>query len=101
GGMRADGKAVDATLKGFRSGLDAAARANAPGAEAGTEDDRAAADAEPLAALERAIVTPAEARDIVLAGARRLVAYQDLAYAQLYVDRLAPVRAAGARARAG
>src|SRR5262249_26161937 len=32
----ADGKAVDANLRGFRSGLDAAARANATGAEDGT-----------------------------------------------------------------
>ncbi len=33
--IRADGKAVDANLRGFRSGLDAVARANAPGAEDG------------------------------------------------------------------
>ena len=98
--IRADGKAVDANLKGFRGGLDAATKANAPGAAAGAaKDDRAAADA--LAALERAIVMPAAARDIVLAGARRLAAYQDLTYAQLYVDRLAPIRAADARAGAG
>ena len=100
--IRADGKAVDANLRGFRSGLDAAARANArPAADDIANEDRAAADAEPLAALERAIVMPAEARDIVLAGARRLVAYQDLTYAQLYVDRLAPIRAADARVGAG
>src|SRR5262249_8124114 len=43
--IRTDGKAVDANLRGFRSGLDAAAKANAPGAEDGTaKDDRAAAD---------------------------------------------------------
>ncbi len=100
--IRVDGKAVDANLRGFRSGLDAAARANAPGAEDGAaKDDRAAADADALAALERAIVMPAAARDVVLAGARRLAAYQDLAYAQLYVDRLAPIRAADARVGAG
>src|SRR2546423_13504138 len=51
--------------------------------------------------LERAIVMPAAARDVVLAGVRRLAAYQDVAYAQLYLDRLAPVRAADARADAG
>src|SRR5262249_58363450 len=72
--IRADGKAVDANLRGFRSGLDAAARANArPAADDIANEDRAAADAEPLAALERAIVMPAEAPDIVLAAARRLV----------------------------
>jgi indolepyruvate ferredoxin oxidoreductase, beta subunit len=97
--IRADGKAVDANLRGFRSGLDAATSANArPAADDIASEDRADADA--LAALERAIVMPVEARDIVLAGARRLVAYQDLTYAQLYVDRLAPIRAADARAGA-
>jgi indolepyruvate ferredoxin oxidoreductase beta subunit len=96
--IRADGKAVDANLRGFRSGLDAAAKANAPSAEDGAaKDDRAA---EALAELERAIVMPAAARDVVLVGARRLAAYQDPAYAQLYVDRLAPIRAADARAGA-
>src|SRR5215468_973892 len=44
---------------------------------------------------------PAEARDVVVAGARRLVDYQDLTYAQLYVDRLALIRAADARVGAG
>ena len=100
--IRADGKAVDANLRGFRSGLDAAANANARPAEDGAaNEDRAAADADALVVLERAIVMPAAARDVVLAGARRLAAYQDLAYAQLYVDRLAPLRAADARAGAG
>src|SRR5262249_38095384 len=72
-----------------------------PAAHDVANEDRAAADADPLAALERAIVMPAAARDVVLAGARRLAVYQDLAYAQLYVDRLAPIRAADARVGAG
>src|SRR5262249_47234856 len=42
-----------------------------------------------------------EARDVIVAGARRLVAYQDLAYGRLYLDRLAAVRAADARTQAG
>src|SRR5215469_3466478 len=100
--IRADGKAVDANLRGFRGGLDAATNANArPAAHDVANEDRAAADADALAALERAIVMPAAAREVVLAGARRLAAYQDLAYAQLYVDRLAPIRAADARVGAG
>ena len=37
----------------------------------------------------------------MVAGARRLTAYQDVAYAQLYLDRLEPIRAADARAQAG
>jgi indolepyruvate ferredoxin oxidoreductase, beta subunit len=96
--IRADGKAVDANLRGFRAGLDAAAKAHVPRA-----DDKAhrrpAADA--LAELERGIVVPPAARDVVVAGVRRLVAYQDVAYAQLYLDRLAPIGAADARAQAG
>jgi hypothetical protein len=39
-------------------------------------------------------LVPAAARDLVGEGVRRLVAYQDATYAQLYLDRLEPVRAA-------
>jgi indolepyruvate ferredoxin oxidoreductase beta subunit len=96
--IRADGKAVDANLRGFRAGLDAAAKANVPRADDKTHC-RAAADA--LAELERGIVVPPAARDVVIAGVRRLAAYQDVAYAQLYLDRLAPIGAADTRAQAG
>jgi indolepyruvate ferredoxin oxidoreductase, beta subunit len=105
--IRADGKAVETNLKGFRAGLAAAHAARedhatdhaAEGADA--KRDRGAAAS--LADLEREIVAamPAEARDVIVAGARRLVAYQDIGYARLYVDRLGPVRAADARAQAG
>ena len=44
---------------------------------------------------------PPLARDIIREGARRLVAYQDIAYARLYLDRLAPVRAADEHAHSG
>src|SRR5262249_5022371 len=72
--IRTDGKAVDANLRGFRSGLDAAAKANAPGAEDGTaKDDRAAADTEALAELERAIAGGGPRRSARrCAAARRL-----------------------------
>ena len=43
---------------------------------------------------------PEPAREIIAEGVRRLVAYQDDAYAQLYLDRLAPIRDADARAEA-
>ncbi len=94
----ADGKAVDANLRGFRAGLDAATKAHVPRANDKTHH-RPAADA--LAELERGIVVPPAARDVVVAGVRRLAAYQDVAYAQLYLDRLEPIRAADARAQAG
>jgi indolepyruvate ferredoxin oxidoreductase beta subunit len=47
-----------------------------------------------LAALEQAAqAMPALAQPIVLEGVRRLTAYQNPTYAQLYLDRLAPFRA--------
>jgi indolepyruvate ferredoxin oxidoreductase, beta subunit len=105
--IRADGKAVETNLKGFRAGLAAAHAAredHATGhADDGAETKRDRGAAASLAELEREIVAamPAEARDVMVAGARRLVAYQDIAYARLYVDRLGPVRAADARVQAG
>jgi indolepyruvate ferredoxin oxidoreductase, beta subunit len=97
--IRADAKAVDANLRGFRAGLDAVATARVPclNGHGTAQQSREGA----LAALERTIVMPAAAHDVVLAGVRRLAAYQDVAYAQFYLDRLAPVRAADARANAG
>ena len=97
--IRKDGKAVDNNLRGFRAGLEAAQRAAAP-QPAGNEPRRPGSPS--LADLEREIESmPAAARDIVTEGVRRLAAYQDLAYARLYLDRLAPVRAADERAGAG
>ena len=99
--IRADGKAVDLNLKGFRAGLVAAKPAITAPAEGGgrmRDQGRSAS----LADLERTIadVMPAPARDMIVEGARRLIAYQDLAYARLYLDRLAPIRAADERAQA-
>ena len=91
--IRADAKAVDANLRGFRAGLDAAGTARAPRGN-GDAIAQQSRDAAALAELERAIAMPASAHDVVLTGVRRLAAYQDVAYAQLYLDRLAPVRAA-------
>jgi indolepyruvate ferredoxin oxidoreductase beta subunit len=95
--IRADGKAVDANLRGFRAGLEAVRKAPRGDDKVAADDRR---DASALAALEDTIVMPAAARDVVVAGVRRLAAYQDLAYARLYLDRLAPIRAADARAQA-
>jgi indolepyruvate ferredoxin oxidoreductase beta subunit len=100
--IRADGKAVDVNLRGFRTGLEAVQQAHATVAE--REDaKRDRRDGSALAGLERAIVadTPPPAREFALEGARRLVAYQDLAYARRYIDRLAPIRTADERAQAG
>jgi indolepyruvate ferredoxin oxidoreductase beta subunit len=97
--IRADGKAVAANLRGFRAGLAAAQRPKGPRAEGGT-GARGRGDAP--ADLDRAIAAmPAPARDVIAEGARRLTAYQDIRYAQLYLARLAPIRAADERAQAG
>jgi indolepyruvate ferredoxin oxidoreductase, beta subunit len=93
--IRADGKAVDANLKGFRAGLEAAQQAGAARAEAAS--GKRGASASP-AGLERTIAAmPTLARDVIVEGTRRLTAYQDVAYARLYLDRLAPIRAADER----
>jgi indolepyruvate ferredoxin oxidoreductase, beta subunit len=100
--IRADGKAVDSNLKGFRAGLKAVQEANFKRAEAAAPT-RLHPAAAALAELERAILDtmPAPARDIIVEGARRLERYQSLAYARLYLERLAPVRAADERTQAG
>ena len=95
--IRADGKAVEANLRGFRAGLSAAQNGarlpSLPG-------KRPHAPAPSLAALESEIEKmPAEARVFMTEGVRRLGAYQDLVYARLYLDRLNPIRDADAKAQ--
>ena len=97
--IRADGKAVDSNLRGFRAGFDAARQA-ARGETIPGKRQRAPSPS--LADLEREIESmPAAARAFMVEGVRRLAAYQDLAYARLYLDRLVPIRDADARANAG
>jgi indolepyruvate ferredoxin oxidoreductase, beta subunit len=96
--IRTDGKGVAANLKGFRAGLAAAQRPKGPRA-AGSASQRGGDAPTDLA---RAIAAmPAPARDVIAEGARRLTGYQDIRYAQLYLARLAPIRAADDRAQAG
>jgi indolepyruvate ferredoxin oxidoreductase beta subunit len=98
--IRADGKAVESNLRGFRAGLDAA-RACAGAVDATSPPDPERNEPSGLVDLERRISTwPAPARDIAVQGLKRLAAYQDAAYAQLYLDRLEPIVAADARLRA-
>jgi indolepyruvate ferredoxin oxidoreductase, beta subunit len=96
--IRADGKAVNANLRGFRAGFDAARG----GSRAQTEPAKRAQAASPsLAGLEAEITAmPEAARAFMTEGVRRLAYYQDLAYARLYLDRLAPIRDADIRAGA-
>jgi indolepyruvate ferredoxin oxidoreductase, alpha subunit len=96
--IRHDGKAVESNLRGFRAGREAA------GAVAPPSEEIASVPAPPsiLKNFAREIAAlPEAAREIVLQGVRRLMRYQDAAYARLYLDRLAPIQAADARSGAG
>jgi indolepyruvate ferredoxin oxidoreductase beta subunit len=96
--IRADGKAVEANLRGFRAGWDAATAGLRAPAGPATPNKRVAATSD----LESEIATmPAAARDIVVEGRCRLTAYQDRDYGRLYLDRLNSIRRADEQAAAG
>jgi indolepyruvate ferredoxin oxidoreductase, alpha subunit len=99
--IRAEGKAAEGNLRGFRAGLEAA-RAGRVAPGLAVPGKRWHAPKPSLADIEREVAgsIPAAARDIVVEGVRRLAAYQDLAYVRRYLDRLGPVRAADERAGA-
>jgi indolepyruvate ferredoxin oxidoreductase beta subunit len=98
--IRAEGKSVEANLRGFSAGLEAVRRGG--GAAASPSSKRMQPPRPSLAALERsAEAMPKLARDVAVEGLRRLAAYQDLGYAQLYLERLAPVRETDMRIAAG
>ena len=78
------GKSADANLRGFKAGYEAARK---PGPAGGTPAVREASHF-------------GAAADIVAEGVRRLTAYQDAAYARLYLDRLARIEKADASAGA-
>ena len=97
--IRTDGKAVEVNLRGFAAGLAAARQgAAAPHGDASAKSHAAAANT--LADLEAQAARFAGADDIIVEGLRRLAAYQDVAYARLYLDRLLPIAQADARAQA-
>jgi indolepyruvate ferredoxin oxidoreductase beta subunit len=85
--IRADGKAIESNLRGFRGGLAAVRDKMLPAAR--VPGKRTARPT--LTALEaEAAALPQAARAIALEGVRRLAAYQNLDYARLYLDRLKP-----------
>jgi indolepyruvate ferredoxin oxidoreductase beta subunit len=98
--IRRDGKAVDGNVRGFRAGLEAA-RASTSALPRGKGPWRA--QAEPGTPLEDDIAAsmPPAAHEMITQGAHRLVTYQDVAYAWLYLDRLRPIRDADDRSGAG
>lgn len=87
GAIRHGGKAVDANLRGFGAGL-SRARDGDPEAE------RDAGTAEPTTEAGRALkarieaLLPDAAHRLAIEGVRRLLDYQDRAYAKLYLSRL-------------
>jgi indolepyruvate ferredoxin oxidoreductase alpha subunit len=96
--IRADGKAVESNLRGFRAGFDAARSGSHRRVDPIKRHRPSVAS---LADLEQRIATmPEVARAFMTEGVRRLAAYQDVAYAQLYLDRLDPIRDADIKAGA-
>ena len=87
--IREDGKSVDTNLRGFRTGFEAA-RANARPAPF-TEKKNSAAGTPALVEHEVARTFPAVAQVTGLEGVRRLIRYQNVSYAWLYLNRLRPI----------
>ena len=87
--IRDEGKAVDANLAGFDAGL-ALAGDVAPSETAADVRGAPPTRREKLLARARAL-EPQDLREIVVEGVKRLVDYQDAAYARLYLDRLESV----------
>jgi len=86
--IREDGKSVDSNLRGFRSGYDAARANLQPTKNPDTKKNAAATPA--LVEHEVARTFPAVAQVTGLEGVRRLINYQNVPYARLYLSRLRP-----------
>ena len=96
--IRADGKSVDSNLAGFRAGF-AAAQAKTTPAKA-TENRRHTPITPELLEYQVSRSLPALAQPVATEGVRRLIAYQGLAYARLYLDRLRAINDADGAADA-
>ncbi|MBT5920100.1 MAG: indolepyruvate oxidoreductase subunit beta family protein [Alphaproteobacteria bacterium] len=84
-GIQAEGKAVEANLRGFKAGLDAATtRANS--------DEVTEASVAVHSALSHAISNdfPLAAHQTLIHATTRLIDYQDIAYATAYLEKLKP-----------
>lgn len=100
--IRNDGKSVEANLRGFRAGLDAARETSAARGVGpdGKRHQPPSAQSNSLEGEIRARI-PQLAQDVMIEGVRRLTRFQNADYARLYLDRLAPVLAADQRAASG
>ncbi len=84
--IRADGKSVDSNLRGFRAGLEAVRTKARP--TKSSDKKRHAPTTPDLLEHEVSYSLPALAQPAAIEGIRRLIAYQNLPYARLYLDRL-------------
>ncbi len=93
--IRGGGKAVAANLKGFEAGVQ---RTTVRQAAIETPDDPPEPTTDGGRALKARIVTtlPEPCHAFAIEGVRRLMEYQDRAYAELYLDRLEAVLAVSA-----
>lgn len=91
--VRESGVAVESNLRGLRAGLEFArgARDTPPAAREGTRPCAPEAESEHSIPPALGETLPAEAREIVAEGARRLADYQDEAYAQRYLAQVARI----------
>jgi indolepyruvate ferredoxin oxidoreductase, beta subunit len=88
------GVGVKASLRAFGAGFEGAANPPAAAPAAAAPAAPAAKDPQVRALLERLQRLPAAAQPLATEGVRRLVDYQDPAYAALYLDRLAHLQRA-------
>jgi indolepyruvate ferredoxin oxidoreductase beta subunit len=101
--IKRGGVGVKTSLQAFAAAFDRTLRGDEPPAQATDVDSRPILqprDPQVAALLERVRKElPAEAQAFAIEGVRRLIDYQDPAYATEYLDRLARVRAASSDAR--
>lgn len=86
--IEAEGKAAEANLRGFRAGLEAA-RATQAAAKSAMQEQTGQIAYFPT--QDEFSGFPDATRSIIAEGTRRLVAYQNDAYAKRYLDRLRPI----------
>jgi indolepyruvate ferredoxin oxidoreductase, beta subunit len=87
--IREDGKSIDSNLRGFRAGYEAA-RANLQSVNV-VEKKKNAPTTPALVEHEIARTFPLVAQGMGLEGVRRLIHYQSIDYAWLYLSRLRPI----------
>jgi indolepyruvate ferredoxin oxidoreductase beta subunit len=87
--IRADGKVPEANLRGFHAGLEAAQARH--GWTGGSTPKKLAPKTSALVEHEVTYTLPLIAQAVAIEGVRRLIAYQGVRYAQLYLSRLRAV----------